>query len=97
MIVGGEHGDRWTGGMLRPLRATLWSPLVGHTMRFFIATPSSEDIRYLTELIEAGRITPVIDRTFPLAQAAEAIRYMEEGKVAGKVVITVRAEIADIR
>ena len=43
----------------------------------------------LTDLIEAGKVTPVIDRTYPLDQAADAIRYLELGHVAGKVVVTV--------
>ena len=48
-----------------------------------------EDLVVLTELIEAGKVTPVIDRTFPLVEAPEAIRYLEAGHARGKVVITV--------
>jgi NADPH:quinone reductase-like Zn-dependent oxidoreductase len=48
-----------------------------------------EDLRTVTDLIEAGKVTPVIDRTFPLIEAPDAIRYLEEGHPRGKVVITV--------
>jgi len=51
--------------------------------------PNKEDLQYLKELIEAGKVTPVIDRTYPLREVPEAIRYLEEGHARGKVVITV--------
>ena len=50
--------------------------------------PNKEDLQYLKELIEAGKVTPVIDRTYPLMEVPEAIRYLEEGHARGKVVIT---------
>jgi NADPH:quinone reductase-like Zn-dependent oxidoreductase len=55
----------------------------------FLAKNSKEDLIVLRELIEAGKVTPVIDRTYPLSEAAEAIRYLETGHARGKVVITV--------
>ena len=55
----------------------------------FVAREHHEDLLVLTELIEAGKVTPVIDRTYPLSEAADAIRYLEEGNARGKVVITV--------
>ncbi|TMG30102.1 MAG: zinc-binding dehydrogenase, partial [Chloroflexi bacterium] len=61
----------------------------GQTMRPFVAKASSDDLQFLRELIEAGRITPVIDRTYPLSEAADAIRYLETGRARGKVVISV--------
>jgi NADPH:quinone reductase-like Zn-dependent oxidoreductase len=51
--------------------------------------PSKENLAALRELIEAGKVTPVIDRTYPLIEAAEAIRYLERGHPRGKVVVTV--------
>jgi NADPH:quinone reductase-like Zn-dependent oxidoreductase len=48
-----------------------------------------EELQVLTELIEAGKITPVVDRTYTLSEAADAIRYLDEGRARGKVVITV--------
>ena len=55
----------------------------------FICRENHEDLLVLKELIEAGRITPVIDRSYPLSEAPEAIRYLEQGRARGKVVITV--------
>ncbi len=57
-------------------------------MPFFLAKNSTEDLLVLKELIEAGKVKPVIDRTYPLSETAEAIRYLEEGHARGKVVIT---------
>jgi NADPH:quinone reductase-like Zn-dependent oxidoreductase len=51
--------------------------------------PNREDLQFLKQLIETGKLTPVIDRTYPLAEVPEAIRYLEEGHARGKVVITV--------
>jgi NADPH:quinone reductase-like Zn-dependent oxidoreductase len=54
-----------------------------------LATQNHQDLIVLTELIEAGKITPVIDRTYPLSEASKAIRYLEQGHARGKIVITV--------
>ncbi len=89
VIVGGEGGGRWTGGFGRQaLRAPVVSLFVGQTLRPLIAKESRDYLVVLKELIEAGKVTPVIDRTFPLSDAAQAIRYMSEGRATGKVVIT---------
>ena len=55
----------------------------------FITTANKEDLAVLKDLVEAGKVIPVIDRTYPLNEAPEAIRYLEEGHARGKVVITV--------
>jgi NADPH:quinone reductase-like Zn-dependent oxidoreductase len=89
VIVGGEGGGRWLGGLDRQLRATMLSPFVGQKLGTFVSTPNHEDLLVLKELIESGKVTPVIDRTYPLAEVPEAIRYLEEGHARGKVVITV--------
>ena len=67
----------------------LLSPFVGQKLVTFIAKENHEDLLVLKELIESGKVTPVIDRTYPLGEAPEAIRYLEEGHARGKVVITV--------
>ncbi len=54
----------------------------------FVADPNGKNMDDLTELIEAGKITPVVDKTYPLSEAREAIRYLDEGHARGKVVIT---------
>jgi NADPH:quinone reductase-like Zn-dependent oxidoreductase len=89
VLVGGEGGGRWIGGMDRQLRALAISPFVKQRLRVFIARERYEDLLFLTELIEAGKITPVIDRTYPLAEVPNAIRHLEEGRARGKIVITV--------
>ena len=88
VIAGGEEGDRWIGGTDRQIRALLLSPFVRHRLRTFVSTGRKEDLQLLKELIEAGKVTPVIDRTYPLNEVPEAIRYLEAGHARGKVVIT---------
>ena len=89
VIVGAEGGDRWIGGTHRQIGALVLSPFVRHRLRTFISMERKADLLSLKELIEAGKVTPVIDRTYPLSEAPEAIRYLEEGHARGKVVITV--------
>jgi NADPH:quinone reductase-like Zn-dependent oxidoreductase len=64
-------------------------PLVGQKLGTFVNKENHEDMLVLKELIEAGKVTPIIDRTYPLAEVPEAIRYLEEGHARGKVVISV--------
>jgi NADPH:quinone reductase-like Zn-dependent oxidoreductase len=90
VIVGGEGGGRWLGGFDRQiLRAPLLSAFVSQSLRPFMAKERSEDLVVLKELIEAGKVTPVIGRTYPLSEVPEAIRDLEGGHARGKVVITV--------
>jgi len=89
VIVGGEGGGRWLGGTERQIGGLLLSPFVGQRLRSFVAAVRQEDLRFLIELIEAGKLTPLIDRTYPLGEVPEAIRYLEQGHARGKVVITV--------
>jgi NADPH:quinone reductase-like Zn-dependent oxidoreductase len=89
VIVGSEVRERWLGGFDRNLRAVALSRLVGQRLRMLGSKPRQEDLQTLRELIEAGKVTPVIDRTYPLREAPQAIRYLVEGHGGGKVVITV--------
>ena len=89
VIVGGEGGGRWLGGSDRQLRALALSPFVRQRLRSFIAKEKAEDLDALRVLIETGKVTPVIDRTYPLSAAPDAIRHLHEGRARGKVVITV--------
>ena len=75
--------------MDRVIKALVLSPFVSQKMATFTVKPNKEDLQFLKELIETGNLTPVIDRTYPLAEVPEAIRYLEEGHARGKVVITV--------
>jgi NADPH:quinone reductase-like Zn-dependent oxidoreductase len=90
VLVGGEGGGRWLGGFERQL---FWAPVrslfVGQRLRSLVSKERKDDLRTLRELIEAGKVTPVIDRTYPLAEAPEAIRYLAQGHPRGKVAVTV--------
>ena len=92
VIVGGEGGGPWLGGFQRQLGAPFRS--IGRKQRLIglMYRETPELLVALTDLIEAGTVVPVIDRTYPLEQAADAIRHLEQGHVAGKVVLTMRAE-----
>src|ERR671932_1562533 len=85
VIVGGEGGGGGLGGTDRQLRALALSPFVGQKLGTFINKENHEDMIVLKELIESGKLTPVIDRTYPLAEVPEAIRYLEGGHARGKV------------
>jgi NADPH:quinone reductase-like Zn-dependent oxidoreductase len=88
VIVGGETDGRWLGGIDRQLRALLLSPFVGQKLGTFVASENAEDLMALRELIESGRLLPVIDRSYPLNEVAAAVRYMLDGHARGKIVVT---------
>lgn len=88
-IVGGEGGGRWTGGFFRQIfRAPLLSLFTGQRLRPVVSTETREDLHVLAEMIESGTVKPIIDRTYPLVEAPEAIRHLERGHAGGKIVIT---------
>jgi len=87
--VGGPNKGRWIGPLGRSVRMALLSPAVSQRMVFFLARQNKADLAVLRELLEAGKVTPVVDRTYPLSEVAEAIGYLEEGHARGKVAITV--------
>lgn len=89
VITGGEGAGKITGGIGRQLGALALSLFVRQRLTMFLGLVRSSDLDQLTELIEAGKVTPALDRTFPLADAADAIRYLEAGKARGKVALTV--------
>jgi NADPH:quinone reductase-like Zn-dependent oxidoreductase len=88
VIAGGENGGRWLGGTDRQVRAMLLSPFVGQKLGTFISSENNRDMLVLKELVEAGKVTPAIDRTFPLSEVPSAIRHVSEGRARGKVVVT---------
>jgi NADPH:quinone reductase-like Zn-dependent oxidoreductase len=89
VIAGGETDGKWLGGADRQLRAQMLSPFVGQQLGTLIASVKAEDLMVLKDLIEAGKVTPALDRTFSLDEAPKAIRYLEEGHARGKVALTV--------
>ena len=87
VIVGGETDGRWLGGIDRSLRAHMLSPFVGQKLGTFLASEDSADLIVLGELIQSGKVTPAIDKTFPLSEVPAAINYMRDGHARGKVAI----------
>jgi NADPH:quinone reductase-like Zn-dependent oxidoreductase len=88
VMVGGEKG-RWIAPLDRALGAAVLSRFVSQDMGMVMANLNKDDLGVLRDLMQAGKVTPVIDRTYTLRQVPEAIRYLEGGHARGKVVITV--------
>jgi NADPH:quinone reductase-like Zn-dependent oxidoreductase len=89
VLSSGDSNGRFIGPVGRVIKAALLSPFVGQSLRTLSTKRSSDDLQLLGELIESGAIAPVIDKTYPLSEAPEAIRYIETGRARGKVVIAV--------
>jgi NADPH:quinone reductase-like Zn-dependent oxidoreductase len=90
VVVGGDGGGRWTGGFFRGmLRGPLVSPFVGQKLMGLNSKVTREDLQGVAELAEAGKLTPVIGHTYGLSETPEAIRELEAGHAAGKLVIAV--------
>ena len=95
VIVGGEGGGKWTGGFDRALWALVLSPFVGQKLSALVSGENAADLLVLKEHIEAGKVTPVIEKAYPLSDAAEAIRHLADGHARGKLVVTVSAGGSD--
>jgi NADPH:quinone reductase-like Zn-dependent oxidoreductase len=89
VMVGGPNEGVWIGALSGSIRAMIVSPFVPQKLVFLLAELSPADIGYLRDLLQAGKITPVIDRRYPLRELPEAIRYLEQGHARGKVAIDV--------
>jgi NADPH:quinone reductase-like Zn-dependent oxidoreductase len=88
LAVGGPSG-RWMIGFLsRLIAAPLLSLLVSQKFSVVFAKPSKEDLNLIGDLMKSGKVTPVIDRCYSLAQVPQALRYLEAGHARGKVIIT---------
>jgi NADPH:quinone reductase-like Zn-dependent oxidoreductase len=86
---GVRPGGRWIGPLPTLLKLLVSSPFVRQKVVFFIASVGMDDLNVLKTLIEAGQVTPVIDRSYTLRQASDAIGYVKEGHTRGKVVVTI--------
>jgi NADPH:quinone reductase-like Zn-dependent oxidoreductase len=91
VIVGGEEGSSLTGGFGRSLVAPLLSPFVSQRLTMLTSKERASDQERLTELIEAGQVTPQVDSAYPLDRVGDAMRHLESGAVRGKVAILVAA------
>ncbi|MDP9907152.1 NAD(P)-dependent alcohol dehydrogenase [Arthrobacter bambusae] len=90
VITGGEEGGSWTGSIDRQFRALALSPFIGQRLTMVMGTQDVADLEYLAGLIDAGTLTPTVDRSYPLEQVPDAMRYFDAGKVLGKIAITIR-------
>jgi len=88
IMIGGPAG-RWIDPLPRALQALVWSRFVSQDMRMFVANLNQKDLATLRDLMQAGKVTPVIDRRYRLSEVQAAMRYLEAGHARGKVVITV--------
>jgi NADPH:quinone reductase-like Zn-dependent oxidoreductase len=89
VIIGGETDGRWLGGSDRQLRAKALSPFISQTLGTFISSENAGDLAALKGLIEAGQVAPAVERTYPLADVAAAIRHLIDGRAQGKLVVEV--------
>lgn len=89
VIVGGEGGGKLAGGIDRQLRALALSPFLRQRLTMKVPKEHHADLEALTDLIEAGAVTPSIDRAYPLDQAADAMRHLDAGRARGKIAITI--------
>ena len=87
VLAGGEDGGHWTG-MSRQLRALARSPVTRQRLTMLISRQRHADLETLARLIEAGQLTPVIGKTYPLRQAPDATRHLQAGHARGKLVLT---------
>lgn len=88
LVIAGGEGGKWTG-MGRQVRAMAQSPFVRQRLTTFIARQRLADIEELSRLVEAGQLTPPLDRSFPLAEAPAAVDYLSAGHARGKIAVTV--------
>jgi NADPH:quinone reductase-like Zn-dependent oxidoreductase len=88
VMVGGPSGN-WIGPLKNPLQALVLSPFADQEFILFLAEMNQQDLAYLGDLMASGQVKAVIDRRYPLAQVPDAIRYSEEGRARGKIIIDV--------
>jgi NADPH:quinone reductase-like Zn-dependent oxidoreductase len=89
LLSSGESSGHMIGPLGRVVKARALSPFVGQTMVSFTVKPNTQDLESVRTLVESGDVSPVIDRSYPLAEVPEAIAYLEEGHARGKVLIEV--------
>lgn len=92
VIVGGPKDNRWIGPLGRSAKSMLLNPFIDEEFVNFTASMNEADLDTLAELARAGQMTSVIDRRYALDEAAEAIRYLEQGRARGKVIVTITGQ-----
>jgi len=90
MIGGGSANEQgWVGKMMKPLKALALKPFVSQQMGMMMAEMNQSDLQYFAEMMQSGKLKPVIDRTYKLSEIQQAIAYVEEGHARGKVILTI--------
>jgi NADPH:quinone reductase-like Zn-dependent oxidoreductase len=93
MIGGGGVNDkRWTGPFGKVLKTLLLKPFISQEMSMMLSEVKKEDLTLLADLMQSGKVTPVLDKTYPFREIREAMRYLETGRARGKVVVTLNDE-----
>jgi NADPH:quinone reductase-like Zn-dependent oxidoreductase len=87
VLVGGENGGRWLGGMDRVLRAAVLFPFLRQRLAVYVCKENAADLAILAGLIESGTVVPVVERTYSLSDAPAAVAHVRDGRARGKVVI----------
>ena len=89
VMIGSATTGHWFGWLEIPLEAWVLSPFMSQKFGMMLAELNKDDLAFMGELMQSGKVTPAIDRTYKLSETAEAIRYLEKGHARGKVVLTV--------
>ena len=89
VLIGGEGGNCVLGGTSKWIHALVIAPFVGQKLRLLATAPNKKDLLLIRDLIESGKLMPIIDRTFALKDVPDAFRYLEKGNVRGKIGIAV--------
>src|SRR2546425_3049271 len=93
--VGAPKSGGWIGVFARIISVMVRSRVLRQRVKFYVAQTNLDDLAYLKDLIEAGKLRPAIDRTYPLSEAREAVRYLRTGQARAKVVITAQLAHGD--
>jgi NADPH:quinone reductase-like Zn-dependent oxidoreductase len=86
---GGPNDNRWVGPFGRVIHALLLKPFIKQDVGMMMANSNATDLTYLANLMESGKVKPIVDRTYKLSELRDAISYLEKGHARGKVVLTV--------
>jgi NADPH:quinone reductase-like Zn-dependent oxidoreductase len=89
LIQSSGDGGRWIGPVGNILKAVAINAIASQTLKSFMAEVTGQALHDISALIDSGDLVPVIDRTYPLAEAAAAVQLVEKGSPAGKIVVTV--------
>lgn len=89
VLISGPKDNPWIGPLSRPIQIMMLSPFVSQEMIFFISNMNRDDVETIGELVRTGKVTPVIDRQYPLTEVRTAVDYLGTGHARAKVVVTI--------